>query len=157
MSKQFTSTRRNWLAAAVLLPIVGAAWSGTSKTLVEVWKDPSCGCCQDWVTHLEKAGFDVRVNETGNTGARARFGIPQDLGSCHTARVDGYTIEGHVPAKDIRRLLSERPKAVGLTVPRMVIGSPGMDGPAYNNRKDPYDVLLVMADGSTKVYQSYRA
>jgi hypothetical protein len=140
-----------------LLPIVGAAWSGTSKTLVEVWKDPSCGCCKDWVTHLEKAGFDVRVNETGNAGARARFGIPQDLGSCHTARVDGYTIEGHVPAKDIRRLLSERPKAVGLAVPRMVIGSPGMDGPVYNNRKDPYDVLLVLADGTKKVYQSYRS
>lgn len=156
MSKPFTSTRRSWLVAAVLLPTVGVAWSGTSKTLVEVWKEPSCGCCKDWVTHLEKAGFAVRVNDTGAAAARTRLGIPQKLGSCHTASVEGYALEGHVPAKEIRRLLKERPQAIGLAVPGMPIGSPGMDTPASNNRKDPYDVLLVKTDGSSSMYQSYQ-
>ena len=155
MSKQFTSTRRKCLVAAVLLPMVGVAWSSSSKTRVEVWKDPSCGCCKDWVIHLEKAGFAVRVNETGATAARTRLGIPQNLGSCHTASAEGYALEGHVPAKEIRRLLKERPQAIGLAVPGMHIGSPGMDTPVYNNRKDPYDVLLVKADGSSSLYQSY--
>lgn len=156
MARQITSTRRSWLVAVVLLPMVGVSWSGTSKTFVDVWKEPSCGCCKDWVAHLEKAGFAVRVNETGAAAARARLGIPQKLGSCHTASVEGYALEGHVPAKEIRRLLKERPKAIGLAVPGMPIGSPGMDTPVYNNRKDSYDVLLVKADGSSSVYQSYQ-
>jgi hypothetical protein len=84
------------------------------------------------------------------------MGIPAKLGSCHTARVEGYAVEGHVPAKEIKRVLRDRPKAVGLAVPGMPVGSPGMDGAIYNGRKDPYDVLLVLQDGSTSVYQSYR-
>ena len=123
---------------------------------IEVWKDPDCGCCKDWVAHLVKSGFDVKVNETGNNTARSALGIPANLGSCHTAKVGGYAIEGHVPAKEIKRLLREKPKAVGLAVPGMPVGSPGMDGAIYKGRKDPYDVLLVLQDQSTSVYQSYR-
>jgi hypothetical protein len=147
--------RRHWLAGVLMLPLSGA-WATTTRPLAEVWKDPSCGCCGDWLTHLEKSGFALRVHETGNTGARAQLGIPVKLGSCHTARIGGYAIEGHVPAREIKRLLKEQPKAIGLAVPGMPMGSPGMDGPAYGKRKDPYDVLLVQADGSSTVYQSYR-
>jgi hypothetical protein len=84
-----------------------------------------------------------------------RLGVPLRLGSCHTASVGGYAIEGHVPAREIRRLLKERPAATGLAVPAMPVGSPGMDGPAYGQRKDPYEVLLVAKDGSTTTYQRY--
>lgn len=147
--------RRQLLAGILMLPLAGAR-AATARPLIEVWKDPSCGCCKDWIAHLEKAGYEVRVHETGNAGPRARLGIPVKFGSCHTASIGGYTIEGHVPAREIQRLLREKPKAVGLAVPGMPIGSPGMDGPAYNNRKDPYDVLLIKADGGSAVYQSYR-
>lgn len=125
--------------------------------MVEVWKDPSCGCCQDWVKHLDANGFATRVRDEGNNAARARAGIPQKLGSCHTAFVEGFAIEGHVPAREIRRLLAERPRgAIGLAVPGMPVGSPGMDGAVYGGRRDPYDVLLVLAGGQTRVFQSYR-
>ena len=127
-----------------------------SAPLVEVWKDPSCGCCKDWVKHLEANGFAVRVFETGNTAARTRLGLPAKFGSCHTASVGGYVVEGHVPAREIQRLLKDRPAALGLAVPAMPVGSPGMDGPEYGGRRDPYDVLLVQRDGRSAVYQSYR-
>lgn len=90
---------------------------------------------------------------SGNAAVRARLGIPQALGSCHTAVVDGYALEGHVPASDIRRLLQERPKAVGLAVPGMPIGSPGMDGSAYGGRRDPFDVLLVHEGGKASTFR----
>ena len=140
-------------AAATLTPGLMAQ----TRPKVEVWKDPDCGCCKDWVSHLEANGFQVKVHDSGNAQARARLGVPDKLGSCHTAQVGGYALEGHVPARDIWRLLKERPKAVGLVVPGMPVGSPGMDGPPYKGRKDPYDVLLIQANGSSKVYQSYRA
>ena len=155
MSKTFELSRRQLLAGALLLPLVGAR-AAVGRTVVEVWKDPSCGCCKDWIALMEQAGFELRVHETGNTGARAQFGMPAKFGSCHTARIAGYTFEGHVPARDIQRLLQEKPKAVGLAVPGMPVGSPGMDGPSYGQRKDPYDVILVKADGSSSVYQTYR-
>lgn len=123
--------------------------------LVEVWKSPTCGCCADWVTHLESNGFKVIANDVGNNAARARLRVPARLGSCHTAQVGRYAIEGHVPAADIHRLLRDRPDAIGLAVPGMPLGSPGMDGPAYDNRQDPYDVLLIHRDGSTTVFSSY--
>ncbi len=138
--------------AAVALPAAVAA----APVAVEVWKAPTCGCCKDWIRHLESNGFKVQVHDSGNTAARARLGIPMRLGSCHTALIAGYAIEGHVPAREIRRVLSERPNAIGLTVPGMPVGSPGMDGPEYGARKDAYDVLLVRKDGSTTTYQSYR-
>ena len=125
------------------------------KPLVEVWKDPSCGCCKDWVTYLEANGFAVKTHETGNNAKRASVGLAQQYGSGHTAVVAGYVIEGHVPAREIKRLLKERPKALGLAVPGMPVGSPGMDGPAYGGRKDPYAVLLVQADGSHRIFQNY--
>ena len=134
---------------------ITAALAQPAKPLVEVWKDPNCGCCKDWVAHLEANGFTVRVFDTGNTAARKRLGMPDQLGSCHTARVQRYVIEGHVPAKDMQRLLADKPQALGLSVPRMPVGSPGMDGPEYGGRKDPYDVLLVQRDGSTRIYASY--
>lgn len=121
---------------------------------IEVWKDPNCGCCADWVKHLEANGFRVTVHDRGNIAARARLGVPAKLGSCHTAEIAGYAIEGHVPASEIKRLLAQRPAAVGLAVPGMPIGSPGME---QGSTRDPYDVLLVLKDGSSRVYQSYRA
>ncbi|MDP9880420.1 hypothetical protein J2W25_004749 [Variovorax boronicumulans] len=139
-------------AATASLPLAAQA----AAPMVEIWKDPNCGCCQDWVKHLNKNGFATRVHDEGNGPARERLGIPVKLGSCHTGRVGGYAIEGHVPAREMQRLLKEKPKAIGLAVPGMPIGSPGMDGPAYGNQRDAYDVLLVLADGSTRVFQSYR-
>lgn len=123
---------------------------------VQVWKSPTCGCCKDWIAHLQSHGFRVQVHETGNTAARARLGIDARFGSCHTAIVQGYVLEGHVPAREIVRLLAERPKALGLAVPGMPVGSPGMDGPEYGGRRDPYDVLLLTGGTASRVYQAYR-
>jgi hypothetical protein len=123
--------------------------------VMQVWKDPNCGCCKDWIAYLQRDGFQVQVFETGNTAVRQRLGMPQKYASCHTALIGGYVIEGHVNAPEIRRLLAEKPQALGLSVPGMPIGSPGMDGPEYGGRKDPYDVVLVQRDGSSRVYRSY--
>lgn len=144
------------MLAAGLATLGVPAWAATGPASIQVWKDPSCGCCKDWVAHLQRAGFQVTVQETGNAGARKRLGMPETLGSCHTAEVAGYAIEGHVPAKDIQRLLREKPKALGLSVPGMPVGSPGMDGAIYQGRKDPYDVLLVAKGGATSIFHSYR-
>lgn len=133
----------------------GAAAPGAA-TSVEMWKNAGCGCCKDWVAHLEAEGFSVRSYDSGNAAVRAKLGMPERYGSCHTALVDGYVLEGHVPAREIRRLLAQRPAALGLAVPQMPIGSPGMDGPVYGGRRDPYDVLLVARDGRASVYQAYR-
>lgn len=141
------------LTAALALPAFGRA----KPPLVEVWKDVSCGCCHDWITHMLANGFEVRAYDVGNVAARQRLGVPAKLGSCHTALVDGYAIEGHVPASEVQRLLRERPPAVGLVVPGMPIGSPGMDTPAYGGRRDAYSVLLLGKDGTTRVYASYTA
>ncbi|MBE7370104.1 DUF411 domain-containing protein [Ramlibacter pallidus] len=149
--------RRHLLLAAAAWPFAALAQKAAPAVLVEVWKDPNCGCCGDWVRHLQAEGFAVKLNDTGNNAMRARLGIPPKLGSCHTALVGGYAIEGHVPAREIRRLLREKPQAVGLAVPGMPVGSPGMDGPAYGNRRDPYDVLLVARSGEPRVYASYHA
>lgn len=144
------------LTAAFLSPGLALAQKIPQKLpVVQVWKDPNCGCCKDWIAHLEQAGFRTQTIDSGNTAVRARLGMPLKLGSCHTALVDGYVIEGHVPAREVLRLLKERPQALGLSVPGMPIGSPGMDGPAYGGRKDPYEVLLVAKDGSAAVYQTY--
>ena len=126
-----------------------------NKTLIEVWKSPTCGCCKDWITHLEDNGFEVTHYDTGNNRIRAQVGMPQKYGSCHTAIIDGYVIEGHVPAKDIRKLLERKPTAVGLSVPGMPVGTPGMDGPQYQGRQDPYDVLLILGD-KHEIFTSYR-
>ncbi|HVK33404.1 MAG TPA: DUF411 domain-containing protein [Burkholderiaceae bacterium] len=146
--------RRTLLCALAALP---AAARAQARPLVEVWKSPSCGCCKDWVAHMEANGFATKVYETGNTAMRGRLGIPMALGSCHTARVAGYALEGHVPAADVKRLLAQRPQAVGLAVAGMPVGSPGMDGPEYGTQRDRYEVLLVRKDGSHSVFATHNA
>lgn len=136
-------------ALALALPLLSRAKSAAPK--VEVWKSPECGCCQAWLSHLERNGIVVgTIHNEGNTEARKALGIPVALGSCHSAKVEGYALEGHVPAREIKRLLKERPQAVGLAVPAMPLGSPGMDGPDFDNQTQPYDVLLVLKDGDRK-------
>ncbi len=136
------------LCALLALPALATA----AKPVIEVYKSATCGCCQAWADHLKENGFTVKVNNVADTATyRQKFGIPAELGSCHTAKVGGYAIEGHVPASDIKRLLAARAKARGLAVPEMPHGSPGME----TGRTDPYDVLLIEPDGRTKVYQHY--
>ena len=150
------TTRRAWLAGTAVLALASSTMVAyAAPTTMQVWKDPTCGCCKDWIAHLEKNGFATTVIDQGNNAARARLGMPQKFGSCHTALIQGYVIEGHVPAADIQRLLKEKPPALGLAVPGMPIGSPGMDGPAYGDRRDAYQVLLIQRDGSTTVFNTY--
>lgn len=114
--------------------------------VITVHKDPNCGCCSGWVRHLQEAGFAVRVEETTDLeSVRARLGVPQELTACHTAEMNGYLLEGHVPAAAVRRLLSERPSARGLAVPGMPVGSPGMDGGSPQS----YTVVLFGPAGSS--------
>ncbi len=128
---------------ATSVPVVAYAANLT------VYKSPWCGCCGDWVKHLEANGHSVVTKNTETLDALKKMaGVPEPLQSCHTATVDGYVIEGHVPAKDIERLLAERPKAKGLAVPGMPAGSPGMEGGA----PDKYNVMLFQPDGSASVY-----
>lgn len=144
--------RRTFLKSMLALLAAPLAATAASNAVVNVYKSPTCGCCRVWIDHLRAHGFNVVAHDTGNNAMRARLGMPGELGSCHTAVVDGYVIEGHVPAREVSRLLRERPDALGLAVPGMPLGSPGMEGP----RTDPYDVLLVSRNGATRVYQSYR-
>ena len=147
--------RRTLLQAMTLLGTLPSLAFAKTET-IEVYKSATCGCCTEWVEHLQANGFEVKTQNVPNTAAyRARFGIPAALGSCHTARIAGYALEGHVPAREIRRLLAEKPNAVGLTVPGMPMGSPGMEMP--DMQADAYDVLLVRKDGSHAVYQHYKA
>ena len=157
-SKRATLKRFGGFATFAVVATLGAwamprAQAATTAPLLEVWKDPNCGCCKDWVALMAQAGFQVKTYDTGNRAKRKQLGLSEKLGSCHTATVAGYVVEGHVPADAIKRLLAERPKALGITVPGMPIGSPGMDGPVYGGRKDPFNVLLVQADGRTRVWQ----
>ena len=163
MSTQKTTRRHalHLLAAAAGMAALPALAASPTKIPMEVWKDPNCGCCKDWIVLMEQAGFSVKVHDTGNTAVRAKLGLPAQYGSCHTALVGGYVVEGHVPAADIHKLLKEKPKALGITAPGMPIGSPGMDGPEYGGRKDPYDVLLVSKNlmgnnVNARVFTSYR-
>ena len=130
-----------------------ASLAAAAPLTIEVWKSPSCGCCAEWVKHLRANGFEVKVNDTGNGAARARLGVPTKLGSCHTAAVAGYAVEGHVPAADIKRLLAEKPNAIGLAVPGMPVGSPGME---QGDLRDAYDVVLIERAGTSRVFQSHR-
>ena len=127
-----------WAVHFVL--VLATPWVVAEGPVVQVYKTPSCGCCGDWVQHLESAGFAVRVKDLDDLAAiKDRLGVPADLQSCHSAVVQGHVIEGHVPASDIRRLLEEHPEGGGLAVPGMPLGSPGME---YGNRKQPYQVIL---------------
>ncbi|MGY1457543.1 DUF411 domain-containing protein [Luteimonas sp. A534] len=120
-------------------------------SLLVVHKNASCGCCVLWIDHMREAGFAVQVHDHEDMGPiKQRAGVPYAKGSCHTAEIDGYFVEGHVPAEDVKRLLAERPDARGLTVPGMPAGSPGMELP--DGTVHPYAVELVGHDGSTTVY-----
>lgn len=124
----------------------------TDGPLVTVYKSPTCGCCSLWTEYLEAEGFQVETHDVQNlTAVKDSLGVPPDLGSCHTATVEGYVIEGHVPAEPIRRLLAEKPEARGLAVPGMPVGSPGME---VGDRVDPYDVLILDETGEAAVYAS---
>lgn len=140
------------LAALALSP---RAWAQDDSDAVEVWKDVGCGCCLQWIAHMEQHGFRVTAHDGGNNAVRARIGLAPQYGSCHTALVGGYVVEGHVHADEVRRLLREKPEALGLAVPGMPVGSPGMDGPAYGGRRDRYDTLLVLRDGTSRVYRHH--
>lgn len=143
------------VAGFAALTLVGqAAWAAGS---IEVLKTASCGCCASWGKHMQEAGFtvtEVDLPPADLAAAKAEAGLKPDQTSCHTGMIEGYVIEGHVPAREVRRLLDERPDVIGLTVPDMPYGSPGM-GEAGDDA-DPYDVLLVNRDGTTEIYASYR-
>jgi len=158
MPSPVPATRRGVLAGAVGIGLLVALPAlARAPMRVEVWKSPTCGCCGDWIAHMREAGFEVQIHDTGNTAARARLGLPAKYGSCHTALVAGYVLEGHVPAADVVRLLREKPAALGLAVPGMPVGSPGMDGPEYGGRRDPYDTLLVeRGGGGHRVFVAHR-
>jgi len=151
-----TNKRQFILTSILTIHLVITTNFVSAAGTVEVYKSSTCGCCGKWVDHLRDHGFTVNTHDVGNKEARARAGISPTLGSCHTALVDGYAIEGHVPAQDIIRLLKERPKAVGISVPDMPHGTPGMEG----ERNDPYDVLLIQEKGDTRdkasVFNRYR-
>ncbi|MEE3116566.1 MAG: DUF411 domain-containing protein [Pseudomonadota bacterium] len=127
--------------------------AGGAAQNIHVYKSPTCGCCTDWVKHLEANGFEVKVTETENLNPiKLEAGLTPALASCHTAFVGDYVIEGHVPASDIHRLIADAPKARGLSVPGMPVGSPGME---MGDRKDPYQVLLFNEAGQTRVFSAH--
>jgi hypothetical protein len=136
------------LAGAFAYPLA----AGAAAPVIDVYKSATCGCCEGWVQHLRNSGFTVKAHDVANpSDYREKFGMPNEFGSCHTAMVGGYAIEGHVPATEIRRLLAEKPKAIGLAVPSMPMGAPGMEGAMSM----PYDVLLVRKDGKHSTYRHY--
>ena len=139
------------------LMVFGVAPGSAADTAasIEVWKSATCECCGAWVKHLEANGFTVKVNAaepSALASLKRQAGIGDKLASCHTAMIDGYVIEGHVPGTDIKRLVAERPQAIGLAVPGMPVGSPGMEQGA---EFEPYDVLLIKKDGTTETFASH--
>lgn len=133
--------------------IASASAASAQQSQMTVYKSATCGCCKVWVEHMSKHGFSAKVNDIDDLGAiKQRVGVPYGMGSCHTAEVGGYFVEGHVPAEQVLRLLKEKPDAKGLTVPGMPIGSPGME---QGDAQQPYEVHLVHQDGTTSVYARY--
>ena len=145
--------RRKIVCGLAALPLLRVLPAVAAAPTILVYKNPSCGCCGNWVKHLEAAGFTVAVKEVDDTSVmRKRLGLPEEFGACHTATVAGYVLEGHVPADEVKRLLAARPAAIGLAVPGMPVGSPGME---VGNRVDQYDVLLVDRAGRASVFAHY--
>lgn len=143
---------RTLLKIVAPLALLACAEGAAAATLL-VTKTATCGCCKHWVEHMKKAGFTVEVREVEDmTPTAKRLGVPDKLRSCHTGEIGGYAIEGHVPAADVKRLLAAKPKAAGIAVPGMVVGSPGME---QGDRKEPYNVVLFDKAGKTKVFASY--
>jgi len=153
MRTQANPSRRTalgWALGAALAAAAPVRAAGLPQATVH--RDPSCGCCGAWVEHLRRAGFPVAVVETGDVDAvKRRLGVPADLAACHTAEVGGYVIEGHVPAGAVRRLLAEKPVALGLAVPGMPVGSPGMEG----SPPETYEVVLF-GTGGRRTFARYR-
>lgn len=152
----------NWKAitfATVLMAVIGVVlWMEpipeAGATEIVVYKSPTCGCCRDWVDHLRNEGFNVVTHDRNDMHViKSKYGVTPQLRSCHTAMVEGYVVEGHVPAGDIRRMLQERPQIVGLTAPGMPQKSPGMQ-PAGNKPAD-YDVLGFDENGKVEIFTSY--
>jgi hypothetical protein len=145
-------TMRILLLLSLVIFGVAPASAADTAASIEVWKSATCECCGAWVKHLEANGFTVKVNAAEPSALASlnrQAGIGDKLASCHTAKIDGYVIEGHVPGTDIKRLVAERPDAIGLAVPGMPVGSPGMEQGA---EFEPYDVLLIKKDGSTETF-----
>ncbi|MCD2452102.1 MAG: DUF411 domain-containing protein [Methylicorpusculum sp.] len=149
------SVLKPYLRSLLIVSLIstGTAWAeALTPAEVEVFKSPSCGCCGKWIEHLQQNGFQVSIREVNDIpAARKKLGMPDRLGSCHTARIGDYIIEGHVPAADIQRMLKEKSQALGLAVPSMPPGSPGME----TAKPVPYETLLVQADGSTRVFAKH--
>lgn len=146
-------SRRQMLLMTPMIAVAAQRLRAQQAQRVDVYKDPTCTCCGKWVMHLQREGFAATATDVRDiTAIKVQHHVPSQLQSCHTALVAGYVIEGHVPASDIHRLLKERPMIVGLTVPGMITGSPGMEGP---NGK-PYDVLAFDAEGKTRVYSTQK-
>ena len=142
--------RRNLLAAAAAVLAAPHAWAAAPPPLT-VYKTASCGCCRGWITIMTRAGYRPKVvNVEDITPIGKRHSVPFELSSCHLATIGGYVVVGHVPAADVGRLLRERPKALGITVPGMPLGSPGMEMP--DGRKEPYQTLLLLPGGKTRVF-----
>ena len=157
MKNKVSLSRRQLLLAASSSIVVGPLMVLADEIIsdIHVIKNPQCGCCNAWIDILKSAGFNVTTEDRSNSllaAFKIENGIPKDMMSCHTAKIGGYFIEGHVPIKDIRRLIVNRPNALGLAVPAMPYGSPGM-GP--EEERDAYDVFIVMNDGDTEVFQHY--
>lgn len=141
-----------FLTAVTSFGMLGAPAVAEDSPTVKVYRSPTCGCCGKWVSHLEENGFRVDVEEIDDvTPVKMANAVPGQLASCHTAIVDGYVVEGHVPASDVERLLRERPAVNGLAVPGMPIGSPGMEGP----HPERYDVLTFDSKGKTEVFSTH--
>lgn len=157
-------TRISLLAAAAFSLVLAAGCTDSAQTdtssatpegdnKMVVYHDPNCGCCSLWVEHMEENGFEVEtVLETDLNRIKHEHGVPRDLPSCHTAIIDGYVVEGHVPAADVKRLLQERPDARGISVPGMPLGSPGME---VDHRRQAYDVVLFDESGAIEVFNHY--
>jgi hypothetical protein len=149
--------RATLMASGALVALAGGAWflshpAGAALPAVTVWKSASCGCCGGWVGHMRAAGFLVTVHDIDDVQPiKDHNGVPDALRSCHTALVDGYVVEGHVPADDIQRLLRERPAAKGLAAPGMPSAAPGMDG-----SHEPYDVVLFGGPGGDARFASHQ-
>ncbi|UWQ41804.1 DUF411 domain-containing protein [Leisingera aquaemixtae] len=148
--------RRTLLLAAAALPFAALpGFTAEAETTIRIMKSPTCGCCTAWADRLAAAGFTTEVRNVGDEelwAMKERLGVGGDLASCHTAMAGSYVIEGHVPAADIQRLLAEQPAALGLTVPGMPVGSPGME---MGDEREAFDTLLVLADGTTEVFASH--
>lgn len=143
---------RSFLALATLAILGAGSAAASAAEVIDVYKSPNCGCCGKWIDHMKDAGFEVRTHVVMDVPqARKTLGMPERFGSCHTAKVGGYAVEGHVPAADVQRLLKEKPKAVGIAVPSMPPGSPGME----STKPVPYNTLLVQAGGEATIFAKH--